>query len=153
MKFSVAAIATLLVAAVATAQAPPAFTECQSDFPYQLKINEFTISPYPMCAGQDVCATGTGQLSTPVIKGGRLSIVGKYLGRVVYTDSHDLCDLMAAQGFPCPIATSVTSLTSCVKVRDNAPTGIAVDLEVKATNGDGNVLFCQKASKVVAKKC
>ncbi|KAF9163594.1 hypothetical protein DFQ27_003320 [Actinomortierella ambigua] len=153
MKFSVAAIATLVLAAVASAQDVPKFDVCDKAASYQLQIKEFSISPYPLCIGQDVCATGTGTLSTPVTQGARLSIIGKYLNRIVYTDNHNLCDLMAAQGLPCPIPTSITSLTSCIKVLSTAPAGIPVELEVKATNGDGQLIFCQKASKVTAKRC
>ncbi|KAG0302929.1 hypothetical protein BGZ97_002118, partial [Linnemannia gamsii] len=110
MKF-IAAIAALVVAAVANAQVP--FTNCANG-PTQIAINNFSISPYPLCINQNVCATGTGTLNTPVIEGSTLSITGRYLGRLVYTDNHDLCTLMASQGFPCPLPTTMTSITACV---------------------------------------
>ncbi|KAK3805428.1 MAG: hypothetical protein JOS17DRAFT_823147 [Linnemannia elongata] len=150
MKF-IAAVAALVVAAVANAQVP--FTNCASG-PTQIAITQFTIAPYPLCIGKNVCAEGTGTLSTPVIAGATLSITGRYLGRLVYTDNHDLCDLMAKQDppQPCPIPTTVKSIKSCVLVKPNAPPNIAVDLQVSAINGDGGTLFCQGA-KVTAKTC
>ncbi|KAG0225798.1 hypothetical protein BGW41_004551 [Actinomortierella wolfii] len=154
MKFC-AIIATLFAAAIASAQDVPSFTHCEKlsdEIVPQLTIEQFTIAPYPLCIGQSVCATGKGQLSTPVIEGAQLSITGKFLGRIVYTDNYDLCTLMANQGHPCPIPTTLTSLTSCINVKPNAPADINVKLEVMATNGDGNLLFCQEAN-VIAKKC
>ncbi|KAG0274657.1 hypothetical protein BGZ95_009572 [Linnemannia exigua] len=100
----------------------------------------------------NVCATGTGSLSTPVIQGAKLAITGRYLGRLVYTDNQDLCALMSAQGHPCPIPTTMTAITACVLVKPNAPPNVGVALQVIATNGDGGVLFCQAAT-VTAKVC
>ncbi|KAF9155867.1 hypothetical protein BG015_008229 [Linnemannia schmuckeri] len=148
MKF-IAAIAALVVAAVANAQVP--FTNCASG-PTQIAIQTFSIAPYPLCINQNVCATGTGILNTPVIAGSTLSITGRYLGRLVYTDNHDLCTLMASQGFPCPLPTTMTSITACVLVKPNAPPNIGVALQVVAVNGDGGTLFCQAAT-VTAKVC
>ncbi|KAF9182463.1 hypothetical protein BGZ51_004729 [Haplosporangium sp. Z 767] len=137
-----AAIAAFACLAFANAQTLPPITNCATGTT-DITISSFTLAPYPLCVGQDVCATGTGTLSTPVVEGATLAITGKYLGRVVYTDNHDLCVLMAAQGHPCPIPTTLTSITACVLVKPNAPTGIPVVLTVIATNGSGNVLFCQ----------
>ncbi|KAG0234081.1 hypothetical protein BGW42_006947 [Actinomortierella wolfii] len=153
MKFC-AIIATLFAAVIASAQDVPSFIHCTGlgNVVPQLTIEQFIIAPYPLCIGQSVCTTGKGQLSTPVIEGAQLSITGKFLGRIVYTDNYDLCTLMAGQGHPCPIPTTLTSLTSCINVKPNAPAGINVKLEVMATNGDGNLLFCQEAN-VIAKNC
>ncbi|KAF9975555.1 hypothetical protein BGZ73_000767 [Actinomortierella ambigua] len=153
MKFF-AALAALVVAgtAVVVGQTMPTPYNCATG-PTQISITSFTLSPYPLCIGQNVCATGTGTLSTPVIEGAKLNIIGKYLNRIVYTDSHNLCTLMAAQGIPCPIPTSLTSITSCVLVKPNAPANIPVVLTVTAYNGDGNMLFCQAANGVIAKNC
>ncbi|KAF9131544.1 hypothetical protein BGW39_001655 [Mortierella sp. 14UC] len=150
MKFF-AAIAALVVAAVANAQTVPPFTNCATT-PTQITISAFTVAPYPLCINQNVCATGTGTLSTPVIQGAKLAITGRYLGRLVYTDNQDLCALMAAQGHPCPIPTSLNAITACVLVKPNAPPNVGVALQVVATNGDGGLLFCQSAT-VVAKVC
>ncbi|KAG0213541.1 hypothetical protein BGX28_004177 [Mortierella sp. GBA30] len=148
MKF-IAAIAALFVAAVANAQVP--FTNCATT-PTDITIDTFSIAPYPLCIGQNVCATGTGTLSTPVIAPAKLTITGKYLGRTVYNDNQDLCALMAAQGHPCPIPTTLNAITACVQVKANAPANIPVQLTVQATNGNNHVLFCQTAT-VTAKNC
>ncbi|KAG0256317.1 hypothetical protein BG011_004622 [Mortierella polycephala] len=142
MKFIIAT-AALLVATVANAQT--VFTDCAPPGA-DLTINAFTLSPDPLCIGKDVCATGTGLLNTEVVDGASLAITGKYLGRVVYTDNHDLCELMGDQGHPCPIPTTLTSITACVLVKTTAPASIPVSLTVLAMNGNGNTLFCQSAT-------
>ncbi|KAG0242928.1 hypothetical protein BG011_003227 [Mortierella polycephala] len=114
-----------------------------------MNVTSFSVSPYPLCVGQNACFTATGTLLHPIIRSASLSIVGKYLGRVVYTDNHDLCDLLATWGQICPIATSVTSITACVIVKSTAPVGIPIALTIKATNGNGNLLFCQVATVTV----
>ncbi|KAF9113265.1 hypothetical protein BGX27_001909 [Mortierella sp. AM989] len=129
----------------------PPVTNCATS--PDLTIDTFTLAPYPLCIGEQVCATGTGLLSTPVIAPAALNIVGKYFGQTVYTDNHDLCALLATQGHPCPIPVTLTSITACVMVKNTAPADIPVVLTVSATNGNGNTLFCQKASGVIAKKC
>ncbi|KAF9961143.1 hypothetical protein BGZ72_004647 [Mortierella alpina] len=149
MKF-ITSIAALFVATVAKAQVD--FANCATG-PTDIVIDTFKIAPYPLCVGKEVCATGTGVLSTPVIAGAKLSISGKYLGRVVYTDNHDLCTLMAAQGHPCPIPTTLTSITACVPVKSTAPANIPVQLTVLATNGNNHVLFCQSATVTATKAC
>ncbi|KAF9353348.1 hypothetical protein BGX26_008872 [Mortierella sp. AD094] len=150
MKFF-AAVVALAVAAVAYADPVPAFSNCATNA--DLTINSFTLAPYPLCVGKQVCATGTGQLSAPVTAPATLSVVGQYFGLSVYTDSQDLCSLLAAQGHPCPVPVTLNSITSCIGVKSNAPTGIPVVLTVSATNGNGHTLFCQKASGVTAAKC
>ncbi|GJJ69032.1 hypothetical protein EMPS_01378 [Entomortierella parvispora] len=152
MKF-IAAIAALACAAIVQAQTTmPPITNCATGAT-DLTINSFTLAPYPLCVNQNVCATGTGQLSTPVIEGAQLSIIGRYLNKIVYTDSEDLCSLLAAQGFTCPIPVTMTSITACVLVKPTAPVGIPVDLQVQATNGNGHVLFCQASNGVYAANC
>ncbi|KAF9172378.1 hypothetical protein BGX21_003912 [Mortierella sp. AD011] len=145
MKFFAAFVA-LVAAAVANAQVP--YTDCAPGS--DLTIDTFTLSPYPFCVGQNVCATGTGSLSVPVTAPSTLTIIGTYFGVTVYSDSHDVCALMAAQGYPCPVPTSLTSLTMCIMVLPTAPAGIAVDLTVSATNGNGNTLFCQTGTVMAA---
>ncbi|KAF9915287.1 hypothetical protein BX616_006500 [Lobosporangium transversale] len=93
-----------------------------------------------------------GRLRHPVTQGAKLNVVGKFLNRIVYTDAHDLCTLLAAQGHPCPVPVTLTSITACIKVKDSAPAGITVALQVSATNGNGHVLFCQ-AANAIAQKC
>ncbi|KAG0252175.1 hypothetical protein BG011_007140 [Mortierella polycephala] len=147
-----AAIAAFACLAFANAQVIPPITSCATGST-DITIDTFTLEPYPLCIGESVCATGNGTLSTPVVDGATLSITGKYLGRVVYTDSHDLCELMGDQGHPCPIPTTLTSITACVLVKPSAPANVPVVLTVLAMNGNGNVLFCQTASGVLAQIC
>ncbi|KAF9546567.1 hypothetical protein EC957_009645 [Mortierella hygrophila] len=152
MKF-IAALATLVLAAVASGQTTmPTPFDCSTGST-QIAITSFDLSPYPLCINEMVCATGTGTLSTPVIEGATLAITGRYLGRLVYTDNHDLCELLASQGFACPMPTTMTSITACVLVKPNAPPNIGVALQVLAVNGDGGVLFCQAANGVIATTC
>ncbi|KAG0283300.1 hypothetical protein BGZ96_012334 [Linnemannia gamsii] len=150
MKF-IAALTTLVLAAVASAQMPTPYN-CATG-PTQIAITSFTLDPYPLCINKMVCASGTGTLSTPVVDGATLSITGRYLGRLVYTDNHDLCSLLASQGFACPMPTTMTSITACVLVKPNAPPNIGVALRVVAVNGDGGTLFCQAADGVIATTC
>ncbi|KAG0018448.1 hypothetical protein BGZ81_010237 [Podila clonocystis] len=150
MKFFTA-VATLVIAAVANAQAP-VWTDCAPAGTADLTINTFSVTPYPLCIGQNVCASGTGVLSAPVIAPAKLAISGKYLGRVVYTDNQDLCAISAAAGQPCPIPITVTSITACVLVKTSAPANIDVQLTVQANNGNNHILFCQKAT-VQAQNC
>ncbi|KAG0001673.1 hypothetical protein BGZ80_008492 [Entomortierella chlamydospora] len=150
MKFFAAA-AALAVATVAYAGAAPSFNDCSSNA--DLTISSFSISPYPLCVGKQVCATGTGKLSAPVTAPATLNVIGQYFGMNVYTDTQDLCALLAAQGHPCPVPVTLTAITSCINVKADAPTGIPVTLTVSATNGNGNSLFCQSASGVTAAKC
>ncbi|KAF9364366.1 hypothetical protein BGX34_001739 [Mortierella sp. NVP85] len=151
MKFF-AAVAALACLAFANAQTLPPITNCATG-PTDLTITTFTLAPYPLCINQNVCATGTGQLSAPVTQGAKLSIIGRYLGRVVYTDNHDLCTLLSNQGLACPIPVTLTSITACVLVKNTAPANVPVALTVSATNGNGNVLFCQFANGVIAQNC
>ncbi|KAG0201211.1 hypothetical protein BGX28_005911 [Mortierella sp. GBA30] len=149
MKFF-AAIAALVVAAVANAQSP-AFTNCATGVA-DMTVTGFSVSPYPLCIGKTVCATVTGTLATSIVAPATLTITGKYLGRTVYTDNQDLCAVLAASGVPCPVATSVTSVTACVLVKSTAPANIPVVLTIQATNGNNHALFCQSAT-VTAANC
>ncbi|KAF9955255.1 hypothetical protein BGZ72_003913 [Mortierella alpina] len=151
MKF-IAAIAALIVAAVANAQTPsPPFGNCATGAT-DMTVTGFTLTPYPLCIGQTVCATVNGTLSAPIVAPAKLAITGRYLGRVVYTDNHDLCVVLAASGVPCPVPTTVTSVTACVLVKPTAPANIPVALTLLATNGNNHVLFCQSAT-VTAVNC
>ncbi|KAG0099775.1 hypothetical protein BGZ93_005994 [Podila epicladia] len=146
-----AVITAFAFTALVRAQMPPV-TDCAPPGTADLTISSFTLSPYPMCIGQNVCASGTGVLSVPVIAPAKLAISGKYLGRVVYTDNHDLCAITGAAGQPCPIPITVTSITACVLVKPSAPANINVQLTVQATNGNNHILFCQAAT-VIAQNC
>ncbi|KAF8980519.1 hypothetical protein CPC16_000930 [Podila verticillata] len=150
MKFFAVIVALAFAALVSTQT--PVITSCATPGTTDLIINSFTISPYPLCINQNVCATGTGTLLTDVIAPAKLAISGKFLGRVVYTDNQDLCAITAAAGMPCPIDTTHTSITACVLVKPSAPANVNVQLTVQATNGNNRILFCQAAT-VVANNC
>ncbi|KAI7826118.1 hypothetical protein BC939DRAFT_475820 [Gamsiella multidivaricata] len=148
MRFT--AIAALLLAAVASAQSP-ILTNCAPGTT-EMTVTSVSLSPYPLCTNKNVCITATGTLSTSIVAGASLSISGRYLGRVVYTDNQDLCNLLYVQGHPCPVPITVTSLTVCVLVKPTAPTSIPVVLTIKAINGNGNVLFCVTGT-ITAQNC
>ncbi|KAF9954596.1 hypothetical protein BGZ72_004461 [Mortierella alpina] len=149
MKF-IAAIAAIVVAAVANAQSP-SFTSCATGAT-DMTVTGFSVSPYPLCISQNVCASVSGTLSAPITAPAKLAVTGRYLGRVVYTDNQDLCVVLAASGVPCPVPVTVTSVTACVLVKSTAPANIPVQLTILATNGNNHVLFCQAAT-VTAANC
>ncbi|KAF9172382.1 hypothetical protein BGX21_003909 [Mortierella sp. AD011] len=135
MKFFTAAIA-LAVAAVANATgAYVPFTDCAPGS--DLTVSTLYLDPYPICVGQDVCATITGSLIHDVTAPSTLTIIGTYFGVTVYSQSLDSCSLVS-----CPVSKDTTSITFCIPVLSTAPAGIAVDLTISATNGDGDTLFC-----------
>ncbi|KAF9417012.1 hypothetical protein BGZ76_004572 [Entomortierella beljakovae] len=144
MKFFTAIVATA-IASVANA-AFPTPTNC-APANADISISTFTIEPYPLCINQPACAIGTGVLHNPVTAGSTLSILGTLFGSPVYTDNQDLCTLLAAQGFTCPIPTTMTSIKACVLVKPSAPANVS------AVNGGGTVLFCQTANGVMATNC
>ncbi|KAF9095064.1 hypothetical protein BGX23_001143 [Mortierella sp. AD031] len=143
MKFIAALVALFAVSAV-NAQSP-AFTSCATT-PTQMTVSSFAVAPYPLCINQSVCAQVGGTLSAPIVAGAKLAITGRYLGRIVYTDNHDLCTVLATTGLTCPVPTTVTAVNACVLVKPNAPPNIGVALQILATNGDGGILFCQTAT-------
>ncbi|KAF9583536.1 hypothetical protein BGW38_009249, partial [Lunasporangiospora selenospora] len=109
----------------------------------QFALTSYTSTPSPPCIGKPVCFSVSGTLSAPIIEGGRINVVGRYLNRVVYTDNYDLCKLLADQGTPCPLPASTTDATVCINVKTNAPPNIPVNLTISAHNGDGNVVWCE----------
>ncbi|KAF9902289.1 hypothetical protein EC991_005056 [Linnemannia zychae] len=122
------------------------FTDCAVNSS-ELSIQSLSLSPSPMCLGQDYCLAATGTLSEPIVKGARLGVWGKYLNRIVYTDKVDLCDVLAANGQSCPIAatTDVTSLKICLKLKPNFWEGVTTQFDFIATNADDKTIFCQRA--------
>ncbi|KAF9125649.1 hypothetical protein BGW39_007231 [Mortierella sp. 14UC] len=103
--------------------------------------SNFTSSPYPWCIGKEFCLTATGTLSTDIVKGSRYDITGRTYGRLTYTDSHDLCSLLAASGTPCPIPAGPFNLNLCVPVKPNLPPNFPTEFIFAAINGDGGILF------------
>ncbi|KAF9355367.1 hypothetical protein BGX26_006647 [Mortierella sp. AD094] len=121
MRFLVA-IVTLAVATVAKAEMPTYlnFTNCvrnSADF----QVDNFTVNPFPLCPGKNVCFTVTGKLLQDIRAPATLTIVGKYFGTTAYTDAYNMCALLAAHGSPCPVPSTVTSLNFCFPVKSNTP--------------------------------
>ncbi|KAG0218010.1 hypothetical protein BGX33_008871 [Mortierella sp. NVP41] len=108
-----------------------------------MSVTGFSVAPYPLCIGKEMCFTVIGSLNTPIFEPVRLSITGKYLNRVVYTDNHDYCQLLAAMGRPCPVAATVTVLTTCVLVKPTIPAYVNMPMQFLVLNGDNNVIYCQ----------
>ncbi|KAF9117028.1 hypothetical protein BGW39_002490 [Mortierella sp. 14UC] len=130
---AIAAIACVVFAiSTASAQSVDAYTkfsDCAVNSS-ELSIKSLSLSPSPMCLGQDYCLTATGTLSQPIVKGAKLGVWGKYLNRIVYTDKVDLCDVLAANSQNCPIA---------------ATTDVTTQFDFIATNTDNETIFCQRA--------
>ncbi|OAQ27819.1 hypothetical protein K457DRAFT_20824 [Linnemannia elongata AG-77] len=125
MKF-IATITALTTAAAVTSaefQMPPPsnFSSCASG-PTQLALTSFTVSPSPMCIGEESCYTASGTLNTGIIDGARLSVTGRWLGRLVYTNSANLCDVIAAGDHKgCPIPAGPVTLKICRKMMPGHP--------------------------------
>ncbi|KAF9158513.1 hypothetical protein DFQ27_003588 [Actinomortierella ambigua] len=151
MKVTAALASLLFTAAVTTAQ-QPTWSSCATGAT-DMTITSFSVAPYPLCVGKPVCAEIHGTNTAPIDGSTAvLSVIGKYLNRVVYTDSKNLCQVLANASLPCPVAVGTPYVKACIDVKPTAPVGIPVSLEVKATNGNGNVIFCQKAT-VTAQNC
>ncbi|KAG0279387.1 hypothetical protein BGZ95_001365 [Linnemannia exigua] len=120
------------------------FGDC-AVFPPQFTVNTggFSVAPYPICRNKNMCVTATGSLSTPIVSGAKFSITGTYLGRLVYSDEQNLCSILADYGIWCPVATYRSSLTICVLVKSSVPLNVYMAMKFLATNGDGNIIFCQ----------
>ncbi|KAG9324917.1 hypothetical protein KVV02_008479 [Mortierella alpina] len=140
------------VALACTAAAQMNYTNCATS-PTQFHMTSVTWSPSPACIGKNLCAVGTGTLDVPIIQGAKLSLSGKYLGRVVYTDNQDLCAVLAAQGTPCPVAAGAAVLKGCVKIKESAPPNVGCAFTTLATNGDGGLLFCARVDDARASVC
>lgn len=138
MKFFATIAALAFFAAVTRAQ----ILNCNRGYAVaDLHISYLTFTPNPVCVGQPVCVTVTGNLLATIEDDSSgalatLSITGKYLGRVVYSDTAELCTLIN-----CPVDTNTTTINACVTVTPNAPVDLPVILDIIATNGNGNLIF------------
>ncbi|OAQ22937.1 hypothetical protein K457DRAFT_25588 [Linnemannia elongata AG-77] len=138
-----AALATAAAIVSAELPHPGNFSSCASG-PTQLALDSFTLSPSPMCIGKEFCYTATGTLNTAIVEGGTLSIMGRFLGRLIYTDNADLCDALAAGGHKdCAIPAGPVTLKMCRILRPNFPPNWKTSFQVAAVSGDGGTLFCQ----------
>ncbi|KAG9324918.1 hypothetical protein KVV02_008480 [Mortierella alpina] len=150
MKITASFVAFVALASTAAGQMN--YTNCASG-PTQFQMTSATWSPSPACIGKDICAVGTGTLDTPIIEGATLSLTARYLGRLVYTDNHDFCAVLAAQGTPCPVAAGAAVLKGCVKIKENVPPNVAAVFKTVAVNGDGGTIFCAEVDKAMASTC
>ncbi|KAK3837656.1 MAG: hypothetical protein JOS17DRAFT_813462 [Linnemannia elongata] len=145
MKF-LAVTAALVTAAVVTAELPPPenFTDCATT-PTQLTLTSFTVSPSPLCLKQQFCYTATGTLNAPLLKGSTISIYGRYLNRLVYTDYLiDLCAALTAGGHTdCNVPAGPVSLKLCRPVRNSFWANVPTQFQTLLTNGDGSIILCQ----------
>ncbi|KAF9094824.1 hypothetical protein BGX23_001539 [Mortierella sp. AD031] len=142
---AVAALAfTALSAVSAQSGTYTKFTDCAPQSS-ELALSSLSLSPSPMCLGEDYCLTATGTLSAPIVKGATLGVWGKYLNRIVYTDKVDLCDVLAANGQNCPISADTTSLKICLKLKPTFWENVTTQFDFIATNADDKTIFCQRA--------
>ncbi|KAF9915159.1 hypothetical protein BX616_006783 [Lobosporangium transversale] len=147
-------IVGLALAAVSQAADMPAlnFTSCAPSTTGLTLTALPVLEPYPLCIGKEYCLTLTGQLNTDITQGSRLSVIGRWVGRIVYTDNQDLCTLLAAQGTPCPVASTTSSIKLCTPMKSNFWANVQTHFQFSATNGDGDLLFCQ-TSPIYAQNC
>ncbi|KAF8946802.1 hypothetical protein BGZ47_011388 [Haplosporangium gracile] len=143
MKFT-AAFAALAVVALSSVSAQYTKLVNGTAYPTQYQTTGYSISPSPLCITKPFCLTATGTLSAPIVEGANYAITGRYLGRTIYTDKHDLCPLLASSGQACPIPAGPYNLNLCVNVKPNLPPKINYEYQFLATNGNGGTLFSQK---------
>ncbi|KAF9344601.1 hypothetical protein BGX26_004125 [Mortierella sp. AD094] len=137
MKFFASAVAAIALATTASA----AFTSCGSSSD-SFHLSSVSYTPNPPKVNQQVCIKLTGTLSSPVTQGASLHLTGTFWGINVYDNTVDLCAGLVGSATPCPIATDVTTVTQCISVPSNVPTGISIDLKAVATSGAGAEIFC-----------
>ncbi|KAF9132450.1 hypothetical protein BG015_003704 [Linnemannia schmuckeri] len=146
MKFTtaLAVLATAVISAVSAQTGTYTdLSNCPNAGPTGYAATNVTISPSPLCISKPFCLTATGILSTPITEGAEYVITGRWLGRVLYTDVHDLCSLLAANGQSCDVPAGPFNLKLCVDLKPHYPNGWVFDFQFHANNGDGNLLFCQ----------
>ncbi|KAF9369462.1 hypothetical protein CPB97_003584 [Podila verticillata] len=115
-------------------------------------VTDFNLTPSDYCIGKPYTLTTAGSLSTDIIEGAKMSLIGRFLNRIVYTDSQDLCALLAAAGTPCPIAKTANTLSFALTAKPILPAGIPFAYQYLATNGNGHTIFC-RATNRIAKTC
>ncbi|KAF9408760.1 hypothetical protein BGZ94_002206 [Podila epigama] len=128
----------------------PKTQSCDTNIPQQQEVTSLTIKP-GFCVLKPFTLTAAGALSAPIIDGAKINISGRYLGRLVYSDSKYLCPLLAEAGTPCPIATTATSWSVTLPQKGGMVNVLNAYL-FRVTNGDGGIVFC-KQSTMLAVKC
>ncbi|KAF9120720.1 hypothetical protein BGW39_011140 [Mortierella sp. 14UC] len=143
-----AATLTILASAVlsvvsAQGEAYTSLSTCANAVPIEYNASNFSISPSPLCINKPFCLSASGSLAAPITQGAEYTVTGRWLGRVVYSDKHDLCALLAANGTPCPTAAGAFNLNICVNAKSNLPAGYVFDFQFDAINGNNELIFCQ----------
>ncbi|KAG0357027.1 hypothetical protein BGX24_006315 [Mortierella sp. AD032] len=124
----------------------------------QLTTTSVSISPSPMCITKPYCLSTTGILSNDLIDSGEgfrnttFAVSGRYLGRLIYTDRKDICQLLAESGTPCPIPAGPVTLKICNNLKINLPPNINYAFTFTATNGDGGQVFCRTGRRGEARR-
>ncbi|KAG0293200.1 hypothetical protein BGZ97_005393 [Linnemannia gamsii] len=146
MKFTTAVtiLATAVISAVSAQDGVyTTFKDCSTGSPTDFTATSVSISPSPLCISKPFCLTASGTLTAPITQGASYVITGRWLGRVVYTETHDLCTLLAANGQNCDVPAGPFTLNLCVDVKANYPAGWVFDFQFHAINGNNELLFCQ----------
>ncbi|KAG0289979.1 hypothetical protein BGZ96_006519 [Linnemannia gamsii] len=94
---TITAIAAVSMATTVALPPPGPFANCTAG-PTQLTLTDYSLSPSPFCIGKQFCCTATGTLDSPIVQGGELMAIGRYLNRIVYSYRIDLCDALKAGG-------------------------------------------------------
>jgi hypothetical protein len=131
MKFTTAVtiLATAVISAVSAQDGVyTTFKDCSTGSPTDFTATSVSISPSPLCISKPFCLTASGTLTAPITQGASYVITGRWLGRVVYTETHDLCTLLAANGQNCDVPAGPFTLNLCVDVKANYPAGVSTSL-------------------------
>ncbi|KAF9343745.1 hypothetical protein BGX26_005254 [Mortierella sp. AD094] len=135
MKYASALSALLVIATASVSTAIESsrnVTNCFSSFPMDLTTSTpGVLTPSTPCLGEEWCLTLTGDISNPILASATYNVVGKIPnakqpGGIFYTDSGDLCTLLAAQGTPCPVPVTTTSIKVCRPIKSCFPTGVSL---------------------------
>lgn len=118
---------TTTTAPISTWTPPPPYPvsgDCAPSGTADQTVTDFNLTPSDYCVGKPYTITTTGPLSQDVVAPATISVSGKYLGRVVYTDRQDLCALLAAAGTPCPVAKTANALSFALTVKPSLPANV-----------------------------
>ncbi|KAI8604887.1 hypothetical protein EDD21DRAFT_440773 [Dissophora ornata] len=137
MKIFLAITTALMLASTVAAS----FSSCASSSS-AMQFYHATFTRNPPAPGQDMCVTIVGRLSKPITAGATLHVTASFLGFKVYDAMLDLCDALAGGPTSCPIPTTATIMTQCLKVPSGVPQGVWINLRAVARSKDGNEYFC-----------
>ncbi|KAI9234905.1 MAG: hypothetical protein BYD32DRAFT_453622 [Podila humilis] len=146
MKF-LAVITTVIATAAALDYPvfPFVWKSCATPGTTDQTVTNFTLKQ-SFCPGKNYTVIVTGPVTGDIVAPSKLWISGKFLGRVIYTDNHDFCALLAAAGTPCPLAAGTAALTFDVLLKPSWPTGVNAQFSYQVINGNNRILFCQAAT-------